>query len=402
MKNSTDRPETPSRIVSKFEEIERYENREQERKRVTIDTPVVLSAKKEPFFEGWYADREFSKAIDTADTYQDMTTFYPKWSARWYEVCYVLEEGINSEKNHHRYAENSGLLPLYPAFSQGRQFLGWQRDGKFVECIDPHWRSNVRLHAVFQDPVRAVFEDGNGQMIATAACDENGFVDPGLCPCKAGYRFAGWSFDRDGLRSWDPTRSITENQTFYANWKPEEYLIALDFNGGMLDGDKEIVYTIESPAFILPSPSRPGYRFTGWRDERGVLHLIIRKGSSGSMRLQAGWIRAYEEQAVIASSQSEIPDETDRRQKTEDFLHRLEETIRQNREMMERFSDSIKRSENMQAAPQRPARQKKLSRRKPYANFLYRMCISSEQSLADLAKINRHSGLHADHAGKQD
>ena len=68
------------------------------------------------------------------------------------------------------------------------------------------------------------------------------------------------------------------------------YTVTLDASGG--DPIRPIQYTVESEAFLLPTPVRTGYTFLGWTGE-GIVNpqteVIIPTGSTGNKAYTANW-----------------------------------------------------------------------------------------------------------------
>ena len=86
---------------------------------------------------------------------------------------------------------------------------------------------------------------------------EEGFlIDQNLIvePAKEGYSFMGWDFDINS--------PITQNITINARFDPNQYLLFLDANGGVVS-EATIVVTYNSK-YYLPTPTRSGYVFLGW------------------------------------------------------------------------------------------------------------------------------------------
>ena len=69
-----------------------------------------------------------------------------------------------------------------------------------------------------------------------------------------------------------------------------EYTINMDLNGG--SGKEKVVYTITDEDFELPTPTRNGYEFVGWKGE-GITTpqriVKIPKGSTGNKAYTANW-----------------------------------------------------------------------------------------------------------------
>ena len=84
-------------------------------------------------------------------------------------------------------------------------------------------------------------------------------------PSKTGYTFAGWYTAASGgikITS-DTTVSTTSNQTLYAQWTANTYIVSFDSNGGNTISTI-LTATYDKTYGELPTPTRTGYTFAGW------------------------------------------------------------------------------------------------------------------------------------------
>ena len=84
-------------------------------------------------------------------------------------------------------------------------------------------------------------------------------------PMREGYTFSGWYTAVNGgteITS-DSTVNITTNQTLFAHWTANDYIITFDANGGSEDLASQLV-TVGEAYGDLPVPTREGYTFDGW------------------------------------------------------------------------------------------------------------------------------------------
>ena len=111
---------------------------------------------------------------------------------------------------------------------------------------------------------------------------------------RTGYTFKGW-YDNEGLTG-DPVTAIgnteTGNKEYWAKWEINQYTITYDLAGGTAEGNPN-TYTVETDAFTLKNPTRPGYIFTGWSGTGltgdNNLTVTIPKGSTGNRSYTAHW-----------------------------------------------------------------------------------------------------------------
>lgn len=247
-------------------------------------------------FAGWYVDPQLTRRLNPEVQLPHEVKLYPKWEPKWFEIAYVLEQGVNSPDNHHMYSFKTGLTKLFPASCEGLQFAGWYLDGKRVDYIDPTWCRNVELVGRFIEHSTVSFETGKGSRVPSVSTDGQGMIRPPFDPMRPGYDFAGWYIDEAMTMSWNENMRFEEDAIMYAKWKAHEYEIALNASVPAKDADPEediyiLKYTIETPTFTFPMPKREGYCFTGWADASGKLHWTVRKGTIGNLSLHATWIQ---------------------------------------------------------------------------------------------------------------
>lgn len=85
----------------------------------------------------------------------------------------------------------------------------------------------------------------------------------------SGYQFKGWATSTTGnvyVQSQDGFRKGTSATTLYARWEKIKYTITLELDGGSLP-DNKTVYEVDHGAAYstLPTPTKEGYTFTGWK-----------------------------------------------------------------------------------------------------------------------------------------
>ena len=80
---------------------------------------------------------------------------------------------------------------------------------------------------------------------------------------RTGYEFAGWT-TADGAAFTTGT-PVNADLTVTARWKPKQYTVAFDAQGGTIaGGDTTVAATYDAPLGALPTPTRDGYAFKGW------------------------------------------------------------------------------------------------------------------------------------------
>lgn len=123
-------------------------------------------------------------------------------------------------------------------------------------------------------------------------------------PTRAGYTFNNWTLTSTA-GNWPAANTTLAagysvsgkygNVTVKANWTANSYKITYDENGGNSISDK--TYTIKTAAFTLPTPTRTGYTFNGWKLSSAVGNWAAQtyaggtsiSGKYGNVTLVAQW-----------------------------------------------------------------------------------------------------------------
>ncbi len=103
------------------------------------------------------------------------------------------------------------------------------------------------------------------------------------------YDFVGWSIGQDGdeLLESQGTFKHTENLSLYPVWKPTQYAIEYNLDGGRFVTNNPKTYTVENQV-TFSSPTKDGYDFVGWVNEDTDEPIEkIEKGSYGALNLLA-------------------------------------------------------------------------------------------------------------------
>jgi len=113
---------------------------------------------------------------------------------------------------------------------------------------------------------------------------------------KTGYTWKNWTI----VQGNSPTSPTTKNTTvrtskktnLKANATINTYEITYNLSGGVLGTPNPESYTVTTPTFILNTPSKSGYIFTGWTGSNGTSPqkiVTIPLGSYGNKNYTANW-----------------------------------------------------------------------------------------------------------------
>ena len=142
----------------------------------------------------------------------------------------------------------SGIHSITIVYSDPPAYrIGYELNGGTNDAANPEWYESATGVASLANPTRTF--KGYGGLVSTSA-----------------YDFGGW-YDNAGL-SGSPVTSIPANstgaKTLYAKWTAHTYTITYYPNEGTMPSSYRTTYTVETPTFNLPTPSRDGYYFRGW------------------------------------------------------------------------------------------------------------------------------------------
>ena len=276
-------------------------------------------------FDGWYedVDNPNTKITSKAKVTKN-TTLHAKWTAHSYKVQYKPNGATSGTVSDTTHSYNDGSILAVNSFQRtGYVFGGWntKSDGsgktyysgqKVSNLTDKDW-ATVTLYAVWS-PDADVFNftipteitassDGTGKIngdiqfttttekrrwldVSITSGDEFALVDDHDSNNKINYSLSDTSFKvepqyrdsdsksftRDIKLSGDDT-SIAGKYSDTINFNVSSYYetrtITLDCNGGNVNGESQIMYTVRDGSTYgqLPVPSKSGYEFVGWKDE---------------------------------------------------------------------------------------------------------------------------------------
>lgn len=125
---------------------------------------------------------------------------------------------------------------------------------------------------------------------------------------RENYDFIGWTCDKDSSQTpskyLDIMTNWQSNITLTAHWQPKQQYVFYYLNGGTFSNDittPEIkqgdgvlysLFNVESDDFTLPTPTKPGYNFIGWKagGTSDVYPTVtITKGTVGNQTYTAKW-----------------------------------------------------------------------------------------------------------------
>ena len=222
----------------------------------------------------------------------DVTALTVQWTAPIYAVTLNTNGGTINNGNVTEYIYGVGAtLPTADDMTYtGHTFKGWYDNegltGDPVTAIGGTEMGNKEYWAKWEiNQYTITFDTAGGSEVAPITQDYGTAITAPADPTREGYTFTGWD-------TAIPATMPAHNMTITAQWTVNQYTITYDLDGGTAEGNPD-TYTVETDAFTLKNPTRPGYTFTGWSGTgltgEDNLTVTIPKGSTGNRSYTAHW-----------------------------------------------------------------------------------------------------------------
>ena len=265
----------------------------------TVEQPVTLpTPTREGYaFLGWTVNSDMAPQLTVVLPQGSIgnRTYTANWELTGYTITMDLNGGSGETALLYTVIDDEFALPT--PTRNGYEFVGWTGEGittpQTSVKIPTGSTGNKAYTANWQVIESTITLDTNGgpNVSPIKYTVEDSFTLP--YPLRPGYEFAGWTLDGSGML---PATTLiiyygtTGDLHYKAEWRLAEYTINMDLNGG--SGKEKVVYTITDEDFELPTPTRNGYEFVGWKGE-GITTpqriVKIPKGSTGNKAYTANW-----------------------------------------------------------------------------------------------------------------
>ena len=265
----------------------------------TVEQPVTLpTPTREGYaFLGWTVNSDMAPQLTVVLPQGSIgnKTYTANWELTGYTITMNLNGGSGETTLLYTVEDEEFALPT--PTRNGYEFVGWTGEGIIMPqlnvTIPTGSTGNKAYTANWKVIEYTITLDTNGgpNVSPIKYTVEDSFTLP--YPLRTGYEFAGWTLDGSGML---PATTLiiyygtTGDLHYKAEWRLAEYTINMDLNGG--SGQEKVVYTITDEDFELPTPTRNGYEFAGWRGE-GITTpqriVKIPKGSTGNKAYTANW-----------------------------------------------------------------------------------------------------------------
>ncbi len=253
----------------------------------TVDEPSSPS-KVGYTFAGWYADVDLTTPFVFSTMPTSNTIVYAKWTINQYAIHFVLNGGAEVSDINDDFGAQIDL-PIPEKI--GHWFQGWYVD---EECMIPYEDSSIGavdlvLYAKWGVNIYTVRFEG----WTTVDVPYGDRLEKPDDPQRDGHVFGGWFADACLSKAYSFDDSVMDNVTLFPKWTMEIYEVTFRIDGGTLNMDQPVVYTIGG-LVSLPVPTREGYTFLGWYSNEGCNGekiTEITEGTFGPITLYASWKR---------------------------------------------------------------------------------------------------------------
>lgn len=239
----------------------------------------------------------------TRYTWTEDMTFYAKWTFNNITVSFIKESGQSAYKTK-TVAKDLPYGSLPSPIKQGYVFGGWWTSASGGTLVTQDTvvtgTANHNLYAHWEAGNITVTLDAAGGTLASGTATTGkvalgsiyGSVVPSTDPTKTGYVFKGWYWEEKDLRILPASIVATDqNHTLTARWQGNDYTVSFNSNGG--SACSAITVRYGNPYGTLPTPSRVGYVFGGWKySSTAVTAETIANLTAGNHTLTAQWTAA--------------------------------------------------------------------------------------------------------------
>jgi uncharacterized repeat protein (TIGR02543 family) len=252
-------------------------------------------------FEAWYLDSSLTNRITSTSIMNTSRahTLYAKWVANKYEVTFSTNGGSAVESKEVTYDSSYGTLTA--STKTGYTFEGWYKESSLVNKITSSstvtTASNHTLYAKFEPIKYTVSYNANGGTGAPnseQAAYDSTYTLSSTVPTRSGYTFLGWDTN-EGVTTPAYSAGATNRITIkgaialHAIWKANTYTVSFNTDGGTLSGSSSITVTYGSTYGSLPTATKTGYTFSGWKYSSSSITSSTTVSVASNHTLVAAW-----------------------------------------------------------------------------------------------------------------
>ena len=270
---------------------------------VDTDTFTLKNPTKTGYtFKGWSGtglegDENTSVTITKGST--EDRSYTANWTPITYNIGYTLNGGTVEGTNPPTYTIESGAITLINPTKTGYRFVGWTGTD-LTEATEtatiPAGSIGDRSYTANWEIVNYTIDYDVADGSHTNPTEYNVLSEPIILAdaSRTGYTFLGWT----GSNGDTPEKNVliptgsTGDLSYTANWEAITYTIGYTLNGGTVEGENPVRYTIATDAITLINPTKTGYTFKGWTGTDltdKTMEVTIPAGSIGDRSYTANW-----------------------------------------------------------------------------------------------------------------
>ncbi|MCR5339269.1 MAG: leucine-rich repeat protein [Lachnospiraceae bacterium] len=234
-------------------------------------------------FAGW-------SGFNAANAITSNVTYTAAWNANQYTIVYNGAGGSLSKTSDK--VTFGGSIPAMPSATKtGHKLTGWTWSG-YSGSGAYSYVGNSTATAVWEALKYTIYYNANGGQVSPTS---SGVTYGESCPTaptptRKGYTFTGWSGG-----TYTGTYLKAGDTTVTAGWKPNNYTVTFNTDGGSKVEDITAVY--DTPFSLPEAPVKEDYEFVGWSDgtsiyEAGRPLINLTSEAGGKAAFKAEWIPA--------------------------------------------------------------------------------------------------------------
>ena len=261
----------------------------------TVEKPAAPT-KDDRVFDAWYTDEALTKAYDFTKPVTGDLILYAKYIP-FFMVTFDSKGG--SEVNPAKVGSGKTVTaPAAPTKAKSI-FAGWYTSkDKGVTLSETAWdfakntvTDEITLYAKWIEAWTVTFNANNGSEEKSVDVEKGKTVKKPADPKKDNYTFEGWYTDKACKKNFDFTTAITGDLTLYAKWKPVNYTVTFESNGGSAVKAQIVPYGSNASK---PIPANTDKDFEGWYTDKACTKKFdFTTAITGNLTLYAKWTIGY-------------------------------------------------------------------------------------------------------------
>ncbi len=236
-------------------------------------------------FEKWVDDKggdiDFDHIKDNVTAKPKFTQTKRKYTITFYKDKSKGEQLDEQEVEYGSAATYQGVTPTKDPEADGTyEFVGWEDENGIdvditnvteTKDVYPKFNKVLNKYTVTFD-LNYAGSTGN----ITKEYEHGSQYENFPNPTRPGYTITGWYDNADESQGTKANESdtVTSAHTLWAHWEKAEYTVTFDPNDGILTESNTKQVTYLEPYGPLPEPTRTGYTFLGWYDDKDNGNLI--------------------------------------------------------------------------------------------------------------------------------